>query len=185
MATGFSQMRSMIGDNSAAITTTNKTVTDLEKSTTEQVTTLTSRVGDMSSTVQQTASTVADLNGKLGAQWGVKVQTDSGGGNPRVAGIQLGINGSGQSEFLVSADTFGVYTPGADGNKTLAFAVQGTTAYLRTALIQDLSVDFAKISNTIQSTGYGVSGGWRMDKDGACLVRDENNVVRFRWGKLS
>lgn len=30
MATGFNQMRSMIGDNSAAITTTNKTVADLE-----------------------------------------------------------------------------------------------------------------------------------------------------------
>ncbi|STW07578.1 gp24 [Klebsiella grimontii] len=98
MSNGFNQMRSMIGDNSAAITTTSKTVADLEKSTTEQITTLTSQVGDMSATVQQTASTVADLNGKLGAQWGVKVNTSSGGKN-YVAGIQLGINGSGQSQF--------------------------------------------------------------------------------------
>lgn len=67
----------------------------------------------MSATVQQTASTVADLNGKLGAQWGVKVNTSSGGNN-YVAGIQLGIDGSGQSQFLVQADTFGVYVPNGD-----------------------------------------------------------------------
>ncbi|MGV8301950.1 phage tail tip fiber protein, partial [Pseudomonas aeruginosa] len=100
-------------------TTTNKTVADLEKSTTEQITTLTSQVGDMSATVQQTASTVADLNGKLGAQWGVKVNTSSGGNN-YVAGIQLGIDGSGQSQFLVQADTFGVYVPNGD-QKNMVF----------------------------------------------------------------
>ncbi|HGA2976460.1 TPA: carbohydrate binding domain-containing protein [Klebsiella aerogenes] len=183
MATGFNQMRSMIGDNSAAITTTNKTVADLEKSTTEQITTLTSQVGDMSATVQQTASTVADLNGQLGAQWGVKVSTSSGGNN-YVAGLQLGMNGSGQSQFLVQADTFGVYVPNGD-QKNMVFGIDGNGAYFQQAMARNLTINFAQITNTIQSTGYGVSGGWRMDKDGSCLVRDENNVVRFRWGKLS
>ncbi|HBR6851334.1 TPA: DUF1983 domain-containing protein, partial [Klebsiella aerogenes] len=129
MATGFNQMRSMIGDNSAAITTTNKTVADLEKSTTEQIITLTSQVGDMSATVQQTASTVADLNGQLGAQWGVKVSTSSGGNN-YVAGLQLGMNGSGQSQFLIQADTFGVYVPNGD-QKNMVFGIDGNGAYLQ------------------------------------------------------
>lgn len=166
MANGFNQMRSMIGDNSASITQTNKTVTDLEKSTAEQVNTLNSKYGDMSATVQQTASTVADINGKLGAQWGVKVATGNGG-TPVVAGIQLGINGSGQSQFLVSADMFGVYTPGAGGNAVMAFAVEGANAYLRSAMIKDASIDFAKISDSIQSTNY-ISGqqGWRINKGG-------------------
>lgn len=173
MATGFNQMRSMIGDNSAAITTTNKTVTDLEKSTTEQVTTLTSRVGDMSATVQQTASTVADLNGKLGAQWGVKVNTSSGGKN-YVAGIQLGIDGSGQSQFLVQADQFGVYVPNGD-KSNLVFGVDGNGAYMQQAMARNLVIDFAQITNNIQSTNY-VEGsqGWAINKNGGAQF---NNAI--------
>ncbi|MGG7869488.1 carbohydrate binding domain-containing protein [Klebsiella aerogenes] len=173
MASGFNQMRSMIGDNSAAITTTNKTVADLEKSTTEQITTLTSQVGDMSATVQQTASTVADLNGKLGAQWGVKVNTSSGGKN-YVAGIQLGINGSGQSQFLVQADQFGVYVPNGD-KSNLVFGIDGNGAYMQQAMARNLVIDFAQISNNIQSTNYveGVSG-WAINKNGGAQF---NNAI--------
>lgn len=175
MATGFNQMRSMIGDNSAAITTTNKTVADLEKSTAEQITTLTSQVGDMSATVQQTASTVADLNGKLGAQWGVKVNTSSGGKN-YVAGLQLGIDGSGQSQFLVEADQFGIYVPNGD-KSNLAFGVDGNGAYMQQAMARNLVIDFAQISDNIRSTNYqpGVAGaGWSISKNGGA---EFNNIT--------
>lgn len=173
MSNGFNQMRSMIGDNSAAITTTSKTVADLEKSTTEQITTLTSQVGDMSATVQQTASTVADLNGKLGAQWGVKVNTSSGGKN-YVAGIQLGINGSGQSQFLVQADQFGVYVPNGD-KSNLVFGVDGNGAYMQQAMARNLVIDFAQISNNIQSTNWnGDTVGWAINKAGSAVF---NNVT--------
>ncbi len=201
MATGFNQMRSMIGDNSAAITTTNKTVADLEKSTTEQITTLTSQVGDMSSTVQQTASTVADLNGKLGAQWGVKVNTSSGGNN-YVAGIQLGIDGSGQSQFLVQADTFGVYVPNGD-QKNMVFGIDGNGAYFQQAMARNLTINFGQISDSLQSTNYQPrSTGWRLPKNGAfemnsnvpgqgriqldesgLKVFDQNGVLRFVGGR--
>ncbi|HCR0216541.1 TPA: carbohydrate binding domain-containing protein [Klebsiella aerogenes] len=173
MANGFNQMRSMIGDNSAAITTTNKTVADLEKSTTEQITTLASQVGDMSATVQQTASTVADLNGQLGAQWGVKVSTSSGGNN-YVAGLQLGINGSGQSQFLVQADTFGVYVPNGD-QKNMVFGIDGNGAYFQQAMARNLVIDFAQISDNIRSTNYqpGQAGkGWSISKGGGAEFND-------------
>ncbi|EPK4721075.1 TipJ family phage tail tip protein [Klebsiella oxytoca] len=173
MSNGFNQMRSMIGDNSAAITTTSKTVADLEKSTTEQISTLTSQVGDMSATVQQTASTVADLNGKLGAQWGVKVNTSSGGKN-YVAGIQLGVNGSGQSQFLVQADQFGVYVPNGD-KSNLVFGVDGNGAYMQQAMARNLVIDFAQISNNIQSTNWnGDTVGWAINKAGSAVF---NNVT--------
>ncbi|WP_142966263.1 TipJ family phage tail tip protein [Klebsiella aerogenes] len=201
MATGFNQMRSMIGDNSAAITTTNKTVADLEKSTTEQIITLTSQVGDMSATVQQTASTVADLNGKLGAQWGVKVNTSSGGNN-YVAGIQLGIDGSGQSQFLVQADTFGVYVPNGD-QKNMVFGIDGNGAYFQQAMARNLTINFGQISDSLQSTNYQPgSTGWRLPKNGAfemnsnvpgqgriqldesgLKVFDQNGVLRFVGGR--
>lgn len=175
MANGFRQLQSSIGDNSAAIITTSKTVTDLEKSTTEQMTTLKSQVGDMSSTVQQTASTVADLNGKLGAQWGVKVNTSSGGKN-YVAGIQLGIDGNGQSQFLVQADQFGIYVPNGD-KSNLAFGVDGNGAYMQQAMARNLVIDFAQISDNIRSTNYqpGVAGaGWSISKNGGA---EFNNVT--------
>ena len=175
MANGFRQLQSSIGDNSAAIITTSKTVTDLEKSTTEQMTTLKSQVGDMSATVQQTASTVADLNGKLGAQWGVKVNTSSGGKN-YVAGLQLGIDGSGQSQFLVQADQFGIYVPNGD-KSNLAFGVDGNGAYMQQAMARNLVIDFAQISDNIRSTNYqpGVAGaGWSISKNGGA---EFNNIT--------
>ncbi|EOV6090650.1 carbohydrate binding domain-containing protein [Klebsiella aerogenes] len=173
MANGFRQLQSSIGDNSAAIITTSKTVTDLEKSTTEQMTTLKSQVGDMSATVLQTASTVADLNGKLGAQWGVKVNTSSGGKN-YVAGLQLGIDGSGQSQFLVQADQFGIYVPNGD-KSNLAFGVDGNGAYMQQAMARNLVIDFAQISDNIRSTNYqpGQAGkGWSISKGGGAEFND-------------
>ncbi|VTM50214.1 Gp21 [Klebsiella quasipneumoniae] len=192
----------MIGDNSAAITTTNKTVTDLEKSTTESMTQLTSQVGDMSASVQQTASTVADLNGKLSAQWGVKVGT-SYGGKHYVSGLQLGMDGSGQSQFLVQADTFGVYVPNGD-KSNLVFGVDGNGAYMQQAMARNLTINFGQISDSLQSTDYQPgSTGWRLPKSGAfemngnvpgegrvqldssgLAVYDQNGVLRCKIGRI-
>lgn len=173
MANGFQQLRAQIGDNQAAITQTNKVVADMEKTTAEQMNTVQSSVNGMSATVQEVSSTVADINGKLGAQWGVKVATDTGGANPRVAGIQLGIDATGSSQFLVQADTFAVYTGGT--GKAYPFIVQGGVAYMQEALIRDGSISNAKIGNVIQSNNY-VDGysGWSINKDGSAQL---NNVV--------
>lgn len=173
MATGFNQMRAMIGDNSAAITQQNTVIADLESSTAEQINTINASVGDMSATVQQAASAVADIDGKLSAQWGVKVQTNAGGDTPRVAGVQLGIDATGSSSFLVQADTFGVYT-GGTGSKN-PFVVKNGTAYMQAAMIEDLSVSFAKIADNIRSTSYVAgSAGWNLPKNGNAEL---NNVT--------
>lgn len=173
MANGFQQLRAQIGDNQAAITQTNKVVADMEKATAEQINTVQSSVNGMSATVQEVSSTVADINGKLGAQWGVKVATDTGGANPRIAGIQLGIDATGSSQFLVQADTFAVYTGGT--GKAYPFIVQGGVAYMQEALIRDGSITNAKIGNVIQSNNYvDGSSGWSINKDGSAQL---NNVV--------
>ncbi|EOW3639725.1 TipJ family phage tail tip protein [Klebsiella pneumoniae] len=173
MANGFQQLRAQIGDNQAAITQTNKAVVDLESATAQQIDTINASMDGMSATVQQTSTAVADINGKLSAQWGVKVQTDTGGGNPRIAGIQLGIDASGSSQFLVMADTFAVYTGGA--NKTYPFVVQNGVAYMQEALIRDGSITNAKIGNEIKSNNFvDGSQGWRIGKDGSSQF---NNVI--------
>lgn len=173
MANGFQQLRAQIGDNQAAITQTNKAVVDLESATAQQIDTINASMDGMSATVQQTSTAVADINGKLSAQWGVKVKTDTGGGNPRIAGIQLGIDASGSSQFLVMADTFAVYTGGA--NKTYPFVVQNGVAYMQEALIRDGSITNAKIGNEIKSNNFvDGSQGWRIGKDGSSQF---NNVI--------
>ncbi|EPY6699657.1 TipJ family phage tail tip protein [Klebsiella quasipneumoniae] len=173
MANGFQQLRAQIGDNQAAITQTNKAVVDLESATAQQIDTINASMDGMSATVQQTSTAVADINGKLSAQWGVKVQTDTGGGNPRIAGIQLGIDASGSSQLLVMADTFAVYTGGT--NKTYPFVVQNGVAYMQEALIRDGSITNAKIGNEIKSNNFvDGSSGWRIGKDGSSQF---NNVI--------
>ncbi|WP_063666572.1 DUF1983 domain-containing protein [Klebsiella pneumoniae] len=173
MANGFQQLRAQIGDNQAAITQTNKAVVDLESSTAQQIGTIKASMDGMSATVQQTSTAVADINGKLSAQWGVKVQTDTGGGNPRIAGIQLGIDATGSSQFLVQADTFAVYAGGS--NKTFPFVVQNGVAYMQEALIRDGSITNAKIGNEIKSNNFvDGSQGWRIGKDGSSQF---NNVI--------
>lgn len=200
--TTFQQLRSMIGDNSASITTTSKAVTDLESSTADSISTLTTNFNGLNATVQQTSSAVADVNGKLSAQWGVKVETNTGNGTPRVAGIQLGIDATGSSAFLVKADTFGVYNPNASGGMNLAFAITGSQTYIREAFIQDGSITNAKIGNSIQSNNYVYQqSGWAINKDGnfsingntagqgrmtmtasGLIFYDTNNVARVTLG---
>ena len=171
--TTFQQLRSMIGDNSASITTTNQAFTDLENSTANSVSTLTTQFNGLSASVQQTSNAIADVNGKLSAQWGVKVETNNG--VPSVAGIQLGINATGSSAFLVKADTFGVYNPNASGGMNLAFVVKGSQTYIRESFIENGSINNAKIGNFIQSNNYVENqSGWAINKDGGAQF---NNAI--------
>lgn len=133
-------------------------------------------VGDVVVTVQQQSQALADLNGKLSAQWGQKVQIDSNG-NKYVAGMQLGIEGIGgqfQSYFMVSADNFAVYNPVA-GAAQLAFAIKNGQVFLRDGFIENGSITNAKIGNVIQSNNWnGNDQGWAITKDGYCVF---NNVT--------
>jgi len=188
--------------NAAAITRIDRTVADLESATATSIQQVTASIGQTNANVQTTSQAVADINGKLSAQWGVKVQVEANGVK-RIAGIQLGIDATGSSNFLISADTFAVYNPTNNGQE-LVFAATGGQLFLRSVFIQDGSIDNAKIGNYIQSNGY-VAGsvGWRLGKDGSfenngavpgqgsmrqtnqkISVRDANGVLRVQIGYL-
>ncbi len=152
--------------NAAAITRIDKAVTDLESATATSIQQVTASIGQTNANVQTTSQAVADINGKLSAQWGVKVQVEANG-IKRIAGIQLGIDASGSSNFLVSADTFAVYNPTTTGQE-LVFAATGGQMFLRSVFIQDGSMDNAKIGNYIQSSNWDGTGnvGWHINKSG-------------------
>ena len=175
---GFYDQRAEIVSNDTKITASinevNVTIANEAGAVAQQMNTLQASVGDNAAAIQVTSSALADVSGKLSAQWGVKVQVDAQG-RSYIAGIQLGIDGNGASQFLIDADTFGIYNPNAAGGRVLAFAVSGATAYLRAAMIQDLSIDFGKISDTLRSTNF-VPGqqGWNLPKSGDAEL---NNVT--------
>ncbi|WES69167.1 DUF1983 domain-containing protein [Superficieibacter sp. HKU1] len=175
---GFYEQRAEIVSNdtkiSASINEVNVTIANETGALAQQMNTLQASVGENAAAIQVTSSALADVSGKLSAQWGVKVQVDAQG-RSYVAGMQLGIDGNGSSQFLIDADTFGIYNPNAAGGRVLAFAVSGATAYLRAAMIQDLSIDFGKISDTLCSTNF-VPGqqGWNLPKNGNAEL---NNVT--------
>lgn len=133
-------------------------------------------VGGLTTTVQQQSQAFADLNGKLSAQWGQKVQVDANG-NKYVSGMQMGVEGSGgnyQSYWMVSADNFAVYNPVA-GAANLAFLIKGTQTYIREGFIENGSIGNLKIGNVIQSYNWnGNDVGWAIVKDGWAVF---NNVT--------
>ncbi len=152
--------------NAAAITRIDKAVTDLESATATSIQQVTASIGQTNANVQTTSQAVADINGKLSAQWGVKVQVEANGVK-RIAGIQLGIDGTGASNFLISADTFAVYNPTTNGQE-LVFASTGGQMFMRSVFIQDGSIDNGKIGNYIQSSNWDGTGnvGWHINKSG-------------------
>ena len=109
--------------------------------------------------------------------------------------------GSYKSTVVFAADQFGIYSGSDPGNYQAAFFVYNGQVFIRSAFIQDGSVDNAKIGNFIQSNNY-VAGaqGWRIDKSGTfeingvagggrmlisstlIQVYDSNNVMRIRMG---
>lgn len=150
----------------AAITRIDKAAADLKSATASSIQEVKAEIGDTNAAVQTTSEAVADINGKLSAQWGVKVQVEANGVK-RIAGIQLGIDGTGASNFLISADTFAVYNPTTNGQE-LVFASTGGQMFMRSVFIQDGSIDNGKIGNYIQSSNWDGTGnvGWHINKSG-------------------
>jgi hypothetical protein len=133
-------------------------------------------IQQVSATVQETSKAVVDLEGNVNAQWGAKVQVDSKG-QKYVAGIQLGMEGSGgavQSYFMVSANNFAIYNP-TNSVAELAFAVKNGQVFMKAAFIENGTINSAKISKQIQSTNYANnSAGWMINKNGSAQF---NNVT--------
>jgi predicted phage tail protein len=144
------------------------TIIDNDHAYAEAFEQLTAKADQNSAAVQQVSSAYADLNGKLSAQWGAKVQVDSNG-TKYVAGMQLGVEGNGgsvQSYFLVSANTMGFYNPG-NGSMKLAMAIKNGQVFLNEALIDYASITLAKIGVWRSANYVAGKTGTRMDADGS------------------
>ncbi|TLG91200.1 DUF1983 domain-containing protein [Pseudomonas edaphica] len=153
--------------------------------------------------IQTNSTAIQTVDGKITANWSVRMQYETATGLYKYAGIGLGLeNGPGglQSQFIIDADRFAIGQAG-----TVPFAVTGGQTFIKAAFIQDGTITNAKIGNYIQSNNYvaGISG-WKLFFDGTFEINgsfggqarqvinnrggkvfDENGVKRYQWGDLS
>lgn len=166
----LSTLDAKVADNSANVSLLEQVVVTNQQATAQQLSQLGTTVGAQQTAIQQNSSIINDVNGKVTANWSVKMQYNSGTGQYITAGVGLGIeNGPAglQSQFLVSADRFAIVNSLAGGAISVPFAVQGGQVFMNSAFIQDGTITNAKIGDYICSTNYVMNQtGWAIFKNG-------------------
>jgi len=115
---------------------------------TQAVQRLDAEMGDVTASVQTTNQAVAQLDGRVAANWGVKTQVMDG---QRVVtgSVSLGADGE-SSTFAVAVDKFVVFnssgTTSAD-KWVLPFAIVGNQVFIKSVLIQNASIKDAHIES--------------------------------------
>ena len=189
-------------DISAAITSESTARAEADKALSGRIDTIRTEVEGNSATIQQQSQAIADTNKKISTAWTLKMETSTSGGQKYIAGIALGIDTTGLSQFLVQADRFGLVNS-VNGKITTPFVIENSVAYMNGAYIKDGTITNAKVGD-LQSTDF-VSGrsGWRFGKNGTLEINgnsggngrlvingqridvyDDNNVLRVRIGLL-
>lgn len=189
-------------DINAAITSEANARANADGALGSRIDTLKASVDGNTATIKQQATAIADTEKKVSTAWTLKMETSTSGGQKYVAGIALGIDSTGLSQFLVQADRFGLVNS-VNGKITTPFVVENSIAYMNGAYIKDGTITNAKVGD-LQSTNF-VSGrsGWRFGKNGALEINgnsggngrlvingqridvyDDSNVLRVRIGLL-
>lgn len=153
-------------DIKAAITSEASARADADGALGKRVDTIKAEVDGNSAIIQEQAKAIADTNEKVSTAWTLKMETSTSGGQKYVAGIALGIDSTGLSQFLVQADRFGLVNS-VNGHITTPFVIENGVAYMNGAWIKNGTIDNAKIGQVIQSDNYaGSSAGWSINKNG-------------------
>ncbi|WP_333891018.1 host specificity protein J [Atlantibacter subterraneus] len=187
------QQQTAISNNSQAISSLNTYVQ--------------SQIGDLSSAINQKMNAEVKSDGSAKASYSLNMGIVRNGVKYNTGfGMSIEPNGSGgyKSTAVFAADQFGIYSGNDPGSYEAAFFVFNGQVFLRSAFIQNGSIDNAKIGNFIQSNNFvpGVSG-WQWDKNGTfenygtnglgakketnitTSVRDANGVLRVQIGYLT
>jgi len=156
------------GKNRADILTVKQTIVTNDQAYAQKFEQVQATVDQNTAAVQQTSTALADTNGKLSAQYSVKVAVDSNG-RQYAAGMGIGVENTPagmQTQVLFLADRFAVMSQVGATPKTF-FAIQNGQTIINSAFIGDATITSAMIAAYIQSTNYVPNAaGWRLGKDG-------------------
>jgi len=164
--------RAATGKSLARITTTEKAQADANGAFAEYQQTVQAQFNDTNAVVQTTASAMTTLDGKVSAQYSVKLGVDVNG-RYYAAGMGIGVENTPegmQSQVLFLADRFAVMTQVGATPRTF-FAIQNGQTIIDSAFIGDGTITNAMIGNYIQSTNYVAgSTGWNFSKAGTLEI---------------
>ncbi|WP_288854946.1 phage tail protein [uncultured Pseudomonas sp.] len=151
--------------NKAAVQSETTARTNGDQALGQRIDTVQTTVGGQTLAIQTNATAIQTVEGKVTANWSVRMQYDAGKGQYSYAGIGLGLeNGPGglESQFIISADRFAV------GQKNqFPFVIQDGQTIIADAFIGNGTITNAKIGNYIQSNNYKeAERGWRLFFDG-------------------
>lgn len=156
------------GGNVSNSTDLTETLADFTQASATKINTLTVTSGENSAAITVNAKAVADVNNNLSAMYNIKVGVSSNG-QYYAAGMGIGVENtpSGmQSQVVFLADRFAV-TSQAGSTVSLPFVIQNGQTFINDAFFRDASIQFGKITDSLQSNNYVVgSAGWRWGKDG-------------------
>lgn len=190
-------------NNKVIVQSSLSALSDADSALASSITTLQSTVNGNSASIQVVQQAQASLEDGLSSLYAVKLQTTVDG-KVYAAGMGIDITTNGgvtQSQILFQADRFALIST-ASGIVTIPFFIEGNSTFINTALIKNATIDFAKISDTLQSTNFVAnSSGWRLAKNGdfeinglvagqgrvkitnqVVLVYDSNGTLRVRLG---
>ncbi|WP_152663875.1 hypothetical protein [Sphingomonas sp. SRS2] len=134
-ASSLTAFQASTGASLASITNTNIAQTNSLNTIAGSVNTLSTTVGGHTASITSHSSSINGLSVRIG------VETDVNG---YVTGWVFNNSGLGRSDFLMRVDRFGIASP---GNPTLVpFEIVGGVAYMKKAVIRNLSVETIKIA---------------------------------------
>lgn len=204
LSTRIDTVTAQTASNAAAVQGEITARTNADQALGQRIDTVQTTVGGNTLAIQTNATAIQTVDGKVTANWSVRMQYETATGLYKYAGIGLGLeNGPGglQSQFIISADLFAIEQAGS-----VPFAVKGGQAVLKSAFIEDGTITNAKIGNYIQSNNYDPGkAGWKLFFDGTFEINsslgtgqarqvinnaggkvfDAGGIKRYQWGDLN
>ncbi|WP_312583035.1 host specificity protein J [Atlantibacter hermannii] len=154
----------------SSITTIQEAQSSAEQAFAQYQTQVATQFGNQQAAINQKLTSVITDNGTAKVSYTLNLGVRRGEQLYNTGfGMSLEPNGSGgyKSTAVFAADQFGIYSGSDPGSYEAAFFVFNGQVFLRSAFIQNGSIDNAKIGNFIQSNNYqpGVAG-WGINKSG-------------------
>ncbi|XSS65416.1 TipJ family phage tail tip protein [Pseudomonas sp. B11] len=160
----ITQVDAKVSRNTAAIRDETKARVDAVGAVAQRTSTVETNLNGVSLKADEGLRVAQEANGKFSQMWSVRLQYT--GGEYKFAGIGLSIengpNGVVQSKFVIDADMFAIQQGG-----TVPFAVEGGQVFMKSAFIQNGSINMLKIGNNLTSSNYEKDvQGWAFLPDG-------------------